>query len=108
MKLNEIKNLLADSIETYSTTVRKEIDGNLYDVQYELNVSKQDATKRFITVLFGGDRIYDALKELEVKTIYCGSNGFIIELDVSDPELFEKLATENHIPLTTTKYVVID
>lgn len=108
MKLNEIKDLLADSIETYSTTVRTEIEGNLYDVEYELNVSKQDATKRFISVLFGGDRIYDALKELEVKTIYCGSDGFIVNLDVSDPTLFEKLATENRIPLTTTKYIVVD
>jgi len=110
MKLNQIKNLLADEIETYSTTIRKKDEkGDLYDYEYELKVNKQDPGKRLLRVLLlKEDNVYEALKELEVKTIYCGNSGFIVELNVSDPTLFEKLANENQIPLTTTKYSVVE
>ena len=108
MKLNEIKNLLADGIETYSTTIRKKDEkGELYDYEYELEPSKQDPALRFMNVLFGNNQ-YDKLEELEVKAIYSGKNGFIIDLRLDDATLFEKIAKENKIPLRMTKYSVVE
>lgn len=108
MKLNEIKNLLADEIETYSTVIQNQEGEDLYEYEYELKVSKQNPGKRLIRVLLGEDNTYEQLKDFEVETIYCGHSGFIIQLIVNDKDLFQKIANENQIPLTTTRYIVTE
>ena len=109
MKLNEIKNLLADEIETYSTTIQNQEGDDLYEYEYELKVSKQDPEKRLLRVLFlKKDNVYEQLKDFEVETIYCGQHGFIVQLIINDKDLLQKIANENQIPLTTTKYVVTE
>lgn len=108
MKLNEIKNLLADSIQTYSTRVQRQEGEDVYTYEYEIEVSKQDPTKIFMSVLFGVDNIYDALKDLDVEHIYCGKNGFIVQLITNDDDLFERIAKEAKIPLKVTKSIMIE
>ncbi len=108
MKLNEIKNLLADTIETYSTTIRRKEGEDLYEYEYEVDLSKLEPTTKFLNVLFGQDTIYEKLKDFEVESIYCGQHGFIINLKMEDETLLENIAKENKIPVNISKYIVTD
>ena len=110
MKLSEIKNLLADKIQTYSTTIIKVEGEDKFEYEYELHPSHCKRPElNLLNAIFCNDPIYNELKDLEVKYIYCGDKGFVVDVDVKDAyELFEKIANENKIPLIIKKYVVVE
>ena len=108
MKLKQIKKVLADSIGKYSTTIIKEEDGIKYEVEYALDLCKLDDPMKLLTAIFE-NKIFKEFEGVEVESIYCGEARFNVYLTGDNLiSLFEKVSKQNKIPLTITKYPLIE
>lgn len=117
MTLENLRPLLADSIEKYSyTVIDKE---NEKEICYELDFTKIPSEERLLLkVEFGGVdgqllQTSNFGKHLIVKNIYCGDNGFIVEVDKGEGLKdalagFKKASELFNIPLKIKEYAYIE
>lgn len=107
MRLEEIKNLLADCIRTYSITVEKEDAGKKILCEYNLEVSKTEPEKKLLYAIFPEkDEIYNILSKKKVKAIFVTESGFGIELIDATPQEFEELSKKFNVPLTVENSIL--
>jgi len=108
MKLNEVKDLLADKIAYYTTTNQREENGEKFEFEYQLRLDKQSPEFKLLTALFSNE-VFKELNELEVNYIGCDRNGFIISIKGEDVyKLFEEINRKHKIPLTITKNILTE
>ena len=107
MKLKEIKKILVGKVDSYTTVTQKEQNGELYEVEYSLDLVSDGPEYILLRAIFEKD-IFKKLQELEVKSVCCNNNGFVIALSGNDVyKLFEEISRKHKIALITRMCISI-
>lgn len=107
MKLKEIKKVLVGSIHSYIAVTKEEENGEVYEVQYSLDLVSDGPEYVFLRTIFE-DSIFKNLQDLEVKSICCDTKGFIIELHGKETyKLLKGISRQYQIPLIKKSYIIV-
>ncbi len=105
MKLKEIKKVLVGKVDSYVTLTKMEENGEMCEVEYTLDLVSDGPEYILLRAIFEKD-IFKDLQDIEVKSVTCNDNGFVIELLGKDTyKIFEEISRKHKIPLK--RYAIV-